>query len=363
MRRTKTELRDEIKDAIKAINDESKSSKLATFDVRKYVFERIAEDRNKKAQEDEWKEEWQKDWNNWIKFKDDKAHVIVKTAIGKKWMKKKNGKLVFDYDASYFSTYIYWKTVFSGDKTYSIKRNRGYTYELSPVKGSDKTICYRGDTMNSWSTTLDHFCRCFGGEYLEGLKEYKGTWRTPKGEEWYEFLSEPGNYNNNPFPSYITDFMDVVYKIGNFMPVPCGFYSRGNYNLESKDYWDLALLAIYDYYHGNNFVALPFSLRWLVGDVERARQCQMWLNRFAGWDDFVERNYLQPFVSDPEEGHYGKPLELWDGHFEGEVMPQKGDTKDPEKQFREFFERATERIKERGQKIADAYKKRMQEET
>lgn len=105
----------------------------------------------------------------------------------------------------------------------------------------NKELGYRGDTMNSWSTTINEFMRKFGNKYFKNLHEE--TLKTGKKiylfdqkhyKSWTEFLSDPSNYRDEkPLPLYITNFMEVVYTIGNFMLVP---HSPVDFNQLRKDY-------------------------------------------------------------------------------------------------------------------------------
>lgn len=48
---------------------------------------------------------------------------------------------------------------------------------------------------------------------------------------------------------------------------------------------------------------------------ENVSLCKSWLERFGSWGKFVEENYMQDFVERPKNGSFGKPKELWNGHF------------------------------------------------
>ncbi|MFC0906994.1 hypothetical protein ACFHWD_20250 [Clostridium sp. MT-14] len=88
--------------------------------------------------------------------------------------------------------------------------------------------------------------------------------------------------------------------------------------------------------------------------------CSKWLNEcFEDWNNFIEKNYLQSFVS----GSSNRPIELWDGHlYEDKTdkiiknikrLPIKLSAKGSEnKQFEQFFSKATEAIRVRGNDIA-----------
>ena len=73
-------------------------------------------------------------------------------------------KLDFDYDASYFVNLIYEAAFFpSGVVNHSSVKNMSMIF----CDGCD----FRGDTMNSWSTTLNEFVRKFGEEYVQKWME------------------------------------------------------------------------------------------------------------------------------------------------------------------------------------------------
>ena len=136
--------------------------------------------------------------------------------------------------------------------------------------------------------------------------------------------------------------MKVVYTIGNFIPVPLHPSFNTKRNNKVHDYWDLTLLAIYEYYRGNGAESKLAALF----EEDSVRN---WLNSFGDWTNFVEKNFMNPFV----EKHgdlYGRPRELWDGHFNGIILPRTRG------QFEQFFVNATVRILARGQLMAEALK-------
>lgn len=321
------------------------------FDVREHVFAQV-------------KEDLQHDIRIYdsCDSRDSCNKFLIRTAIGKKWADGIN----YDYDASYFANLIYKAAFFpSGDITPSDSSK----YECY-ISVHDR--CFRGDTMNSWNTTLIEYFRLFGDQHLKYLtknekERNKDKWRIPDvcPEElakdfganwsyvgWADFLSIPEVYADHPLPPYITDFMKVVYTVGNFIPAPSGFQRRGIG--PSKDYWDLALMCIYnDYAEKKGWpVKWPgYALTWLLsGNAEALRLCREWLDGYGSWGAFVEGNFLQDFVEQEGNG-YGKPKELWTGHFDGGGLPKN------EEQFKAFFTNSTEWITARGTRIAAALAK------
>ena len=269
---------------------------LCTFDVRDYEFRRIAE-----AHRGECKE-LAEDWEAY----EASENIIVKTKIGKKWAARK--KLDFDYDASLFAAYVYWTAMFFDEESCPIRHSHGYEYVLK-----SGGVRYRGDTMNSWQRTLNRFGKA------------------------------------EPCPVYITEFMNVVYTIGNMIPVPQTPSFGNTRNRLVMDYWDLTLLAIYRHYKLKD---KDNSDGWK--NLFEHKTIRRWLETFETWDNFVERNFLQDFVNQTEGGSYGQPKELWKGHFAGNAM-----STEPQ-QFEQFFTNASSWILARGNRIAISIKKKLE---
>lgn len=287
-------------------------------------------------------------------------NIIQTTAFSKVW----SYKFHYDEDSSLISMYIYYNTVLGKDDSCKLSSTTDYKYLISC-----KDITFCGDTMNSWTTTLNEFGSLYCNEYLKGecIKKYKGKDISGNGSTWIECFSDIDNYQENKYlPSYTKDFLKVVYTIGNFIPVPDGFnVSRFK---TTKDYWDLTLLLIYKWYHSSSQEyegnLKDFYLQRLVCEQKEIDSCKKWLNMFRDWNNFVERNYMQPFVKQIKckEGkqQYGEPLELWDGHFNGGMLPikdkdyRKRNKENDDWQFKQFFVNARERILQRGWLIANA---------
>lgn len=301
----------EIQEIQKLIKEQSDKGTLARFDVRDYEFRRVMK-KKKRA--------------DIVQAYDSAPDIVAQTAIGKIWAKEGAG-YDYDYDASLFSNLIYQAAMFPEGE---IRKNHGYEYLIS-YAGID----YRGDTMCSWSTTVNRCLRHNRPPRLDDIDETLAT--------------------------CIVDFMQVVYTIGNFIPAPSVFQKRGS--CPSRDYWDLALASIYNYYQLRDksvredtvctFIRPePYSLEWLLRGEKNAENCKPWLDRFKTWDNFVEQNFMQPFlkVDKTVNGHYGPPDELWKGHFDCGGIPQGED------EFQQFFTNATQRILARGEMIAKKVK-------
>lgn len=258
------------------------------FDVREYGFRQAYERCEEKTAELE---------EDWETFCAPNTDIVAKTKIGKKWALR---ELDFDYDATDLACYIYYKLYFP-EKLYSIVPKGGeYRLEVESVK-------YRGDVMNSWSTTLR------------------------------------GRSDAQTQQAVVQEFMKIVYTIGNLIPCPdgCNRPVTGDH----EDYWDLSLWYIYRWYYGGDREKEK-ALQGLFGEGDHQSAHRLtygeWLGRFGTWDNFVKENFMQPFVQRFADGSFGEPLELWDNHFSASVLPQtEGD-------FEQFFVNARIRILERG---------------
>lgn len=207
-----------------------------------------------------------------------------------------------------------------------------------------------GDIMNSVSTTLNELFKVYREELgITGRMSKKKIFEVypQHKEQMDEILGAAGK-----------DFLSVAYTVGNMIPMP-SVVNRARGIGSSRDYWDLALKCIYDWYRNNpdlkksNFDNTTLFL--LCGGKETPiKEMAQLLKRFEEWDKFVFYNRMQPFVyaadgkSDaPKEGPFGLPRELWKGHFGGPDLPS-------ESQIGEFFTNAAECIRKRSELIVKA---------
>lgn len=324
----------------------SNENAIKMFDVRNNFFKKVicVDYKDNKKYSGLHKDFKCKFGEEMIKSKIDEVNVLALSAFGKKWAnsnRKEKPVIKYDEDASLLMNYVYCKIydIFKkdGGNRGAIVPHRGYKYTIKVGKAQ-----YSGDTMNSWSTTVNEFMRVCGKNYIEGWQERC----IPAGyDSWEECLCVPGNYQKDQkaLPPYIMDFMEAVYTIGNFMPVLQSPYNFNTCRYQyTKDYWDLTLLAIYDYYRYMSDGKIPSRFYMFLNPLEK------WLDEFRTWDGFVEQNSMQPFVKKIGDKRYGEPYELWDGHFVGDVLPKE------EWQFEQFFVNARIRILERGKLMAQA---------
>lgn len=252
---------------------------------------------------------------------------------------------------------------------------------------NDKTI--HGDTMNSVTTTLNEYVRFIFLEYVRfyGSKEIDGPFTDKDGkplkaikEETLEIYCQA----KEDFIRYciqenrgLDKFLKASYTLGNFIPVPFesggGQFNAPRYK-NTNDYWDLTLLRIYNWYKENESLEKDAILEKIENECDcnknkelclllgrncaNVKLCIKWLCAFGSWKEFVEKNYMQPFVGKEDvNGNYGAPLELWEGHFK---RYEDGIFKNPlplcKEQCEEFFKNATKRIKERSERMAEKFR-------
>ncbi len=114
--------------------------------------------------------------------------------------------------------------------------------------------------------------------------------------------------------------IEVYHTLGNFIIIPKG-WNKCRYS-SLKDYWDLTLLCIYNYYF--KIEDEKYCIEKISGK-ENKEQYEVYINTFESWEKFIKANFLESFVEIEKDENgkysYGKPKELWEGHFEGELLP------------------------------------------
>ena len=233
---------------------------------------------------------------------------------------------------------------------------------------------YRGDTMNSYGNTVREYLRKKGLRKKRNNDNFPDVYNNEKprylkdvylaigaDSHWEAAIIDKYDDFKDIIPVSAHAFMEVYHTMGNFIPVPFS-HNGGQFNgprgnsQNIKDFWDLTLLCIYNYYqHKEDSQQLEPLFDKPANRKGNITLCVEWLNSFQTWDNFVENNYLQDFVC-KADGKYGEPKELWDGHLvnNGSVMPEN-------EQFDQFFTRSTEWILARGVRIALKVQEKLRE--
>lgn len=229
-----------------------------------------------------------------------------------------------------------------------------------------------GDTMNSITTTMSKYFR-FLYEYdyyktplftdEKGLP-LKGS--LPQSLEIFESEDETIKTEEK-----VLEFLRANHTLGNFIPVPFE-NGGGSFNVPrsktTNDYWDWTLKYIFGWYEKNKTNDAETiiqnidnkcdcqdnaSLCELLGaSCANVKLCVKWLCQFKennnpSWDNFVSKNYLDPFVNKEQNGKYGEPKELWKGHFEQQLPGNQEDCE-------AYFASVTDMVNERSDLMCKA---------
>lgn len=245
--------------------------------------------------------------------------------------------------------------------------------EIKPQNDGDKyclrkaNIDYIGDTMNSCAKSVRDYLRKFNKNqdiYKLKSKELKNEYiEISTVNYWDACILDNYEYFNKLIPDEIKTFIRINHTIGNFIPVTKYFnLPRAN---KTRDYWDLTLDGIYKWFevfekgnYDSNVGLIDIigtGIKAYKDEKENIESCKKWLSSFRSWDNFIEMNYMQDFVNTCEfkNRKFGKPKELWKGHFEKKTLNQ-------ESLFKEFFINSSSWIVARGTRIAISLKRELQ---
>lgn len=151
----------------------------------------------------------------------------------------------------------------------------------------------------------------------------------------------------------LAHFIAVYHTLGNYIPVSCGFNIARSGYYGSHDYWDLTLMKIKEYYDarksqsglGGVLTSPEVKIMELLHCNNEVVCCCKWLNSFRGWEDFINRNFLQDFVDADNQ-----PIPLCDGH--SWECPQVLN-------FEEFFKNTWQIIEKRSRRMIEVLEKKV----
>ena len=233
---------------------------------------------------------------------------------------------------------------------------------------------FKGDTLTSALYVLKQYLGCLwlrldNNNQLRRMKRYT---------KFYELFQ--GVSNGIPIPareqsnwnSYCYEYSDTIWKamdneaklffknytmFGNYMLIPGGSYQVGkkwtSFNVSRSNYgrWDTVdtlLLKIWAYYKysDSRYLDSIFTDK----KAELICEAKQWLDEFASWNDFVEKNALTPFIDKkrliPISLKTGKPINVKKLNTY-DAIPQNY------REFLIFFRQVAERIAIRSECIYD----------
>ena len=211
----------------------------------------------------------------------------------------------------------------------------------------------KGDTMNTIQPSLGVYLRRIHNErYQRGDAGFKEYYYGSLNQSLQLYLELDKDEKKLIKDKAVTDFIKIYHSLGNFMPVP---YSKngGEFNIARSsavnDYWDATMWCIYNWYvTGKN--KKDNADRWLfklLKELENVELCKNWLKNFKTWNQFVDDNYLQPFVDE----NY-KPILLFGTDFEDRKKPVS------EEECMEYFEKTYDCVMKRSKLMVGAIRKK-----
>ncbi len=226
------------------------------------------------------------------------------------------------------------------------EKKNGYMMYKDRESGEDRIY---SDTMTSCQTVLNSYVK---SKMPEVFEKYDVKYVSVKMcIELYE--TDPAFKKLLEESKDLKNFIKVYHTLGNYIPVPYGFNGARSGYFGSHDSWDLTLMKIKEYYDavkenpsnsGELFVC-PSEIRImeLLHCDKEMLSCYQWLNSFAGWEDFIEKNFLQDFV-----GEDYQPIPFCKDH--SWKRPQILDN------FDEFFRNAGQMIEKRSGRMIEEIK-------
>lgn len=351
------ELRDNINRILNTLRNE-KIIDIATYDIKSDYLEEIVSSANKKMEK--------------AGLRTIESSLVLSDL--EKICSYRISDTIIDCDVALRSHVIYFLAFDIANNTL-IKNQSGFKFKLvKPGSGFD----IAGDTMNSFSTTVRRYFRknnqneeIYNEErYKEGKRELKNQYSEAGGKNYWEVcILDNHKYFEGISPQSLLKFAALYHSVGNLIPVPFDAFNapRGWNNPTINDYWDLTLVAIYNWYMSasNKNAYGRYSLIDVVKTDKNVCVCEKWLESFMdtknnpSWNVFVEANFLQDFVNN-YNGEYTYPKDLWNGHILNEKKKSNPDTNTD---FDSFFSNSSEWILERGLRIGVAVKEVLSKKT
>lgn len=157
--------------------------------------------------------------------------------------------------------------------------------------------------------------------------------------------------NNDSKLESLREFLSVYHTLGNYCPVPNGFNVARSGSYADKDYVDLMLIKIKEYYDSKDInQSINNAYKTLIELLNHKDifNCKLWLDCFDGWKDFVDKNFFKGnFVNDKYEVELlcNKGNRNWKNHHI------------PDNEYDIFYRNTTEKIKKRTETIIKALTK------
>lgn len=215
-------------------------------------------------------------------------------------------------------------------------------------------ILYKGNIYGAQSDcdrlplTLELYNKLWGNEYkfwdtkqtefVEANGETMNSFVTP----YKSIYKENYDFSNSSTSKLFNEYAKLTHTIGNFIPVYAikGERWASPFNQARAravgDYWDLTLYHIKIFFDlkkkkdmsNESFSDYLSNLKrddikdeeWILTKAYIVNSKE-WLLSYNTWENFIEMNFLQNFLVDPNTLS-SEPKEFWKGHFTGKINTQ-----------------------------------------
>lgn len=224
---------------------------------------------------------------------------------------------------------------------------------------------YKGDTLTSALYLLKLYLGSLwktidGNPALQREKKYKAFYElfssvartgvpvAPNGD-WNEYCYLHSEIIWRAMDTEAKEFLRCYFMFGNYMCIPGKSYQIGekawtSFNMarSNRGKWDTVdtlLVKIYGYFYYSDVSYLEAI--FTDKKEELAAETMIWLNKYNGWQDFVDRNVLYSFVDKtnyiPVSLKTGSPIKINEAH-NYDAIPKN------HKEFLIFFKELSQRI-------------------
>ena len=249
----------------------------------------------------------------------------------------------------------------------------------------------QGDCILSANTTLNYYYELFESNEIRNERKTKGNRYISGKYLSNEFFSGGNKVFESLDLQILNTFLSLYHTVGNYMPIPlcCNVYGKSDYDTMSGvfDYFDIKLKLIFKFYETKDDTYI-YKIVFNNADKDwhvslRLKIYKAWLESFGNWRNFINDNYLQPFVDGYEDisnniKDFGNPIIFWnkyedsaDEHSFDNALPLiskykeenlvSDDVRECTKyQCEEYFKKASQIIKERSKIMMEEIKNRLQ---
>lgn len=204
---------------------------------------------------------------------------------------------------------------------------------------------FSADVMTSGKSRVKQF---FDTEGVKDMWEGLVDWDE---EMWNRYQCDSGD----ELLQSIKCFVRVNHTIGNFLLIPWGYFNNAKSGGGHKDHFDYCMFYLKKYYmqSDKDEVLHDWLGKWKASGL--IKKCREWLDSFgngkAGWENFIELNYLQDYVKEYKSIQEYKPIQFKTLDIFDTIEECSLPLPDDIEGWRKWFDNVTELIVKRGFRI------------